>query len=112
MFPSRTTGAQFASSDVPKAQSLQRLLCFVIVAFTAGSALASASIAIASAAVRTAVMRIVLAWKNAHKFEASTLSLIAAVCALFPSVSEIASPPYSGGLYFKLTGVAQGFELA
>ena len=25
---------------------------------------------------------------------------------------KLLSPPYSGGLYFKLTGVAQGFELA
>src|SRR5882672_2622497 len=46
----------------------------------------------ASAAVRNVVMRIVFAWKNDHKLDASMLWLSEAVWALLPSVSEKASP--------------------
>ena len=36
----------------------------------------------------TTVRRMLLAWKNAHRFEASTFLLMESVCAPLPSVSE------------------------
>src|SRR5882724_921880 len=38
----------------------------------------------------TTVRRMLLAWKNAHRFEASTFLLIDSVCAPLPSVSDSA----------------------
>ena len=41
-----------------------------------------------SAVACTTVRRMLLAWKNAHRFEASTFLLMASVCAPLPSVSD------------------------
>ena len=43
---------------------------------------------ISSAAALTVVMRMFLAWKNAHRSEASIFLVVASVCAPLPSVSE------------------------
>src|SRR5579859_6389166 len=41
-----------------------------------------------SAAVCTVVRRMLFAWKNAHRFDASTFLAIDSVCAPLPSVSD------------------------
>src|SRR3990167_5345585 len=64
---------------------------FSITSFASGRVALGRSSSSVSAAVRSVVMRMVLAWKNDHRFEASTLKLSAAVCALLPRVSESAS---------------------
>src|SRR6185369_7233437 len=55
------------------------------------SSVAPASVSLpCSAAVSTTVRRMLLAWKNAQRLEASTFLLIDSVWAPLPSVSEIA----------------------
>src|ERR1700675_3004006 len=78
----------FGSDFRRSAVAFQASICLSIAALTAGSAAPAAATAISSAAVVTWVMRMFLAWKNAHRSDDSTFLLIASVCAPLPAVSE------------------------
>src|SRR5580692_2304438 len=78
----------FGSDFRRSAVAFQASICLSIAALTAGSEAPPAETAISSAAVVTWVMRIFLAWKNAHRSDDSTFLLIASVCAPLPAVSE------------------------
>src|SRR5580692_3310662 len=78
----------FGSDFRRSAVAFQASICLSIAALTAGSAAPAAVTAISSAAVVTWVMRMFLAWKNAHRSDDSTFLLIASVCAPLPAVSE------------------------
>jgi len=76
--------------DAYGADALRFAICALTASLVLGKLSCSNSSSADSAAVRSTVMRIVLAWKNDHRFDASMFLSIAVVCALFPSVSDSA----------------------